>query len=140
MSPMRTCDAQRDGENCGRRFLCRQKSADFDRRSHQGGALRVPEPINTFVQGDYSLKTLGCREMGLLHIRQRACWDVRRLVLALGGEAGDTLVIILNHRDHSAAGLLGNDDVVAQVASGFAEKLLADASRSAGKDSERCIA
>jgi hypothetical protein len=106
----------------------------------QGGALRVPEPINTFVQGDYNLKTLGCREMGLLHIRQRACWDVRRLVLALGGEVGDTLVIILNHRDHSAAGLLGNDDDVAQVASGFAEKLLADASRSVGKESERYIA
>jgi len=83
----------------------------------QSGAVRVPEPINTFVQGDYNLKTLGRREMGLLHIRQRACWDVRRLVLALGGEAGDTLVIILNHRDRSAAGLLGNDDVVAQVAS-----------------------
>jgi hypothetical protein len=106
----------------------------------QGGAVRVPEPINTFVQGDYNLKTLGRREMGLLHIRQRACWDVRRLVLALGGEAGDILVIILNHRDRSAAGLLGNDDVVAQVASGFAETFLADSSWSAGKESERSIA
>jgi hypothetical protein len=45
MSPMRTCDAQRDGENCGRRFMCRQKSADFDRRSQL-----TTEPLATFFK------------------------------------------------------------------------------------------
>jgi hypothetical protein len=105
-----------------------------------GGAVRVPEPTNTFVQGDYKFETLGRREMGPLQIRQRACWDVRRLVLALGGDVGDTLVIILNHRDHSAVGLIGNEDIVPQLVSGLAEKFLVHPNTSAEKKSERIIA
>jgi hypothetical protein len=105
-----------------------------------GGVVRVLEPINTFVQGDYKFETLGRREMGPLQIRQRACWDIRRLVLALGGDVGDTLVIILNHRDHSAVGLIGNEDIVPQVVSGLAEKFLVHPNTSAEKKSERIIA
>jgi hypothetical protein len=106
----------------------------------ESGALRVPEPINTFVQGDYSLRTLGCREIGPLNIRQRACWDVRRLVLALGGEPGDTLAIVINPRDRTAAGLIGADDVAKQVASGLSQASQLDAFASAEPDITRNIA
>jgi hypothetical protein len=88
----------------------------------QGGVLRVPEPINTFVQGDYDLKMFARRELGLLHVRQRACWNIQRLALVLGAEVEDTLVIIFNLRDRTAIGIVGNDDVVAQVESGLADK------------------
>jgi hypothetical protein len=86
----------------------------------QGGALRVSEPINTFIEGDYDLKIAG-RALGILHIRQRACWDIRRLLLAVGGEVDDTLVIIFNLCNYTAVGIVGNDDVVAQITSGLAE-------------------
>jgi hypothetical protein len=82
-----------------------------------GGALRMPEPINTFAEGDYQLKIAVNGELGILHIRQRACWDVRLLLLALGGEAGDTLLIILNFRDRTAMASLGDDEMIAQLTS-----------------------
>jgi hypothetical protein len=103
----------------------------------QVGALRVPEPINTFVQGDYNLKTFSHRELGLLHVRQRACWSIQRLALALAAEADDTLVIVFNLRDHTAIGIVGNDDVVAQVKSGLADKPLPHPDWSARKKNER---
>jgi hypothetical protein len=82
----------------------------------QGGVLRVSEPINTFIDGDYDVKIAG-RALGILHIRQRACWDIRRLLLAIGGDAGDTLVIIFNLCDYTATGIVGDDDVVTQITS-----------------------
>jgi hypothetical protein len=87
----------------------------------QSGVLRVPEPVNTFVEGDYKLKTIGNRELGHLHFRQRACWDVRRLLHYTGGEPEDTMVIVLSLRDQRAIGILGGDDVVARVTSGGVE-------------------
>jgi hypothetical protein len=95
----------------------------------KSGALRMPEPINTFAEGDYKLKTVANRELGVLYIRQRACWDVRRLLLALGGEVDDTLAIVLDLREHTATGILGYDDVAARVASGWAELAAANAAR-----------
>jgi hypothetical protein len=107
----------------------------------ESGALRVPEPINSFVQGDYSLRTLGgSREIGLLHIRQRACWDVRRLVLALGGEPDDTLAIVINPRNRTAAGLIGADDVAKHVASGLPQASHLDTVALAELDLTRNIA
>jgi len=103
----------------------------------QGGALRVPEPINTFVQGDYDLKTLAHRELGLLYVRQRACWNLQRLAPALGAEADDTLVIIFNLHDRTATGIVGNDDIVTQVESGLADKPLPHPDWSAGRTNER---
>jgi hypothetical protein len=81
----------------------------------QGGVLRVPEPMNTFLEGDYKLKTVANRELGLLHFCQRACWDVRRLLRDRGGDAADTLVIVLSLQDQRAIGFLGDDDVVASL-------------------------
>jgi len=86
----------------------------------QGGALRISESISTFIQGDYDLKIAG-RALGILHIRQRACWDIRPLLLAVGGDADDTLVIIFNLCDYTATGTVGDDDVVAQITSRLAE-------------------
>jgi hypothetical protein len=103
----------------------------------QSGALPVPEPINTFVQGDYDLITLAHRELGLLHVRQRACWNIQRLAPALGAEADDTLVIIFNLRDRTATGIVGNDDVVTQVESGLADKPLPHPDWSARRKNER---
>jgi hypothetical protein len=86
-----------------------------------GGALRMPEPFNTFAEGDYRLKTAVNSELGVLHIRQRACWDVRLLLLTLGGEVGDTLLITLNFRDRTAMASLGDEEMLAQLTSGLSE-------------------
>jgi hypothetical protein len=56
-------------------------------------------------------------ELGILHIRQRACWDVRLLLLTLGGEVGDALLVILNFRDRTAMASLGDDEMIAQLTS-----------------------
>jgi hypothetical protein len=56
-----------------------------------------------------------------LHIRQRACWDVRPLLTRSGADAGDTLVLVLNIRDQVATGVLGEDDVVANVVAGWSK-------------------
>jgi len=90
-----------------------------------GGVLRVSEPIATFIQGDYDLKIAG-RAIGMLHIRQRACWDIRPLLLTLGADTDDTLVIVFNVVDYTATGIVGDDDVVAQVAARLAEKSFSD--------------
>jgi hypothetical protein len=92
----------------------------LDTPAIQGGVLRVAEEINTF-EGDYSLKTLFSPELGTLHIRQRACWDVRPLLTRSGADAGDSLVLVLNLRDRVATGVLGEDDVVANVVSGWSK-------------------
>ena len=84
----------------------------------QSGVLRVPEPMNTFLEGDYKFNTATNRELGLLHFRQRACWDVRPLLRDMGGDAEDTLVIVVGLRDRRAVGFLGDDDVIAGVVSG----------------------
>ena len=86
----------------------------------QSGVLRVPEPASTFVEGDYSLKTVTNRELGVIQICQRACWDVRRLLRDAGGEADDNLVIVLSLHDRRAIGILGDETVIAQVMSGEA--------------------
>jgi hypothetical protein len=95
----------------------------------KSGVLRMPEPINTLAEGDYKLKTAANRELGPLHIRQRACWDVRRLLIALAGEAEDTLVIVLDLRDHTAIGVVGGDDAVARLLSGGLELAATNAER-----------
>jgi hypothetical protein len=74
----------------------------------QGGVLRVPEPANTFLEGDYTLSTVSGREIGRIQIRQRACWDVRRLLHYAGGDAGDSLVIEFDLRSRRAVGTLGD--------------------------------
>jgi len=102
----------------------------------QGGVLRVSEPINTFIDGDYDLKIAG-RVLGTLHIRQRACWDIRRLLFAVGGDVDDTLVIIFNLCDYTATGIVGDDDVVAQITSGLAEIPSSHAGCFAAKEGER---
>jgi hypothetical protein len=103
----------------------------LDASAFRGGVLRLPEPINTFAEGDYRLKTIAGRELGPLNIRQRACWDVRRLLLALGAEVDDTLVIVFNLRDHTAIGVAGEEDAVASVTSGGIEMAAANAMRPA---------
>jgi hypothetical protein len=99
----------------------------LDASAFRGGALRMPEPINTFAEGDYRLKTITGRELGPLNIRQRACWDVRRLLLALGAEVEDTLVLVLNLRDHTAIGVAGEEDVIDSVKSRVDEIAAANA-------------
>jgi hypothetical protein len=64
-----------------------------------------------------------------LNIRQRACWDVRPLLLALGVEVEDTLVLVLNLRDHTAIGVAGEEDAIHSVKSGGIEIAAANASR-----------
>jgi hypothetical protein len=92
----------------------------LDAPAIQSEVLRVAEEINTF-EGDYNLKTLFGHELGTLHIRQRACWDVRPLLTRSGADAGDTLVLVLNIRDQVATGVLGEDDVVANVVAGWSK-------------------
>jgi hypothetical protein len=84
----------------------------------RSGVLRVPEPVNTFVEGEYQLSTVTKLELGLIQIRQRACWDVRRLLHYACSEIDDTLVIVLSLRDHCATGILGDETVAARVMSG----------------------
>jgi hypothetical protein len=86
----------------------------------QSGVLRVPEPASTFVEGDYNLETVTNRELGVIQICQRACWDVRRLLRDAGGEADDNLVIVLSLHDRRAIGILGDETVIARVMSGEA--------------------
>jgi hypothetical protein len=84
----------------------------------QHGVLRVPEPMNTFLEGDFELNTAAGHRLGLLHFRQRACWDVRQLLRDTGADSQDTLVIVLGLRDKRAIGLIGDEGIVAQVVSG----------------------
>jgi hypothetical protein len=84
----------------------------------QSGVLRLPEPANTLVEGDYKLNTVTNCELGPIQIRQRACWDVRRLLHYAGGEPDDTLVIVLSLRDRRATGILGDETVVGRAMSG----------------------
>ena len=63
----------------------------------------------------------------MFDIRQRACWDIRPLLLTLGADTDDTLVIVFNVVDYTATGIVGDDDVVAQVAARLAEKSFSDA-------------
>jgi hypothetical protein len=90
----------------------------LDALAIQSGVLRAAEEINTF-EGDYSLKTPFGPKLGTLHIRQRACWDVRPLLTRYAADTGDNLVLVLNIRDQVATGVLGEDDVVANVVSGY---------------------
>jgi hypothetical protein len=101
----------------------------LDSSAFRGGVLRMPEPINTFAEGDYQVRTIAGRQLGPLNIRQRACWDVRRLLLALGAEVEDTLVIVFNFRDHTAIGVAGEENAVTSVTSGGIEVAAANALR-----------
>jgi hypothetical protein len=108
--------------NCRHGFLSEGQlflSWDLNATAIQGGALRVPEQMNTLPEGDYKLKTLLNCGLGSLHVRQRACWDVRRLLMASGADAEDTLVLIFSLQDHTVTGIVGDADVVTRVASGW---------------------
>ena len=84
----------------------------------RSGVLRVPEPVNTSVEGKFRLKTVTNCELGFIQIFQRACWDVRRLLQYACSETDDTLVIVLSLRDQHAIGILGDETIAALVKSG----------------------
>jgi hypothetical protein len=88
----------------------------LDQTTLQSGVLRVHEPMNSFIEGDYELVTLGNDKLSNIQIRQRACWDTRPLLEWLKANAGDTLVLIFDRLRHRATGILGDDEFVAQVA------------------------
>ena len=88
----------------------------LDQTTLQSGVLRVHEPMSTFIEGYYELVTLGNDKLSHIQIRQRACWDTRPLLAWLKANAGDTLVLIFDRLRHSATGILGDDEFVAQVA------------------------
>jgi len=84
----------------------------------RSGVLRVPGPVNTFVEGEFRFKTITNCELGFIQIFQRACWDVRPLLQYACSETDNTLVIVLNPRDRHAIGILGDETIAAQVISG----------------------
>jgi hypothetical protein len=98
----------------GRIFL----SWKLDSNTMRSGVLRVPEPMNASVEGEFRLKTIANRELGCIQVFQRACWDVRRLLQYACSEAEDTLVIVLNLRDYNAIGILGDETIADQIKAG----------------------
>ena len=72
--------------------------------------------MSSFIEGDYELVTLGNHKLSDIQIRQRACWDTRPLLKWRNADAGDTLVLIFDRQNHSATGILGDDEFLAQVA------------------------
>jgi hypothetical protein len=97
------------------------------------GALRVPEPLSTFIEGDYKLATFDGRELGAIQVHQRTCWDVRPLLEMEHSEVGDTLAMVLDPRDRRAAGILGAENVIAAVTSGYLELEPATADKRGGR-------
>ena len=84
----------------------------------QSGALRVPDPFSTFLEGDYAFSTFAGAELGMIQLRQRACWDVRPLLQLGDAEIGDTFGLLLDAREHRAAGIVGAENVTAAMMSG----------------------
>ncbi len=84
----------------------------------QSGALRVPDPFSTFLEGDYAFSTFAGAELGMIQLRQRACWDVRPLLQLGDAEIGDTFGLLLDAREHRAAGIVGAENVTAAMISG----------------------
>jgi hypothetical protein len=76
--------------------------------SWHSGILRVPEPVSTFVEGEYRLYTVTNRELGGIQIRQRVCRDVRRLLQYACSEI-DTLILVLRLRDRREKGAGSGD-------------------------------
>jgi hypothetical protein len=91
------------------------------------GVLRVPEPVSSLLQGDYRLKALSGRELSILQVRQRACWDVRGLLRYTVGDLDDTLMIVLDPHDHDATGIVGDETMISRVMSEDFELLTAAA-------------
>jgi hypothetical protein len=95
-------------------FLCWKLSAS----DVQSGVLRVIEPVSTFMEGDYNLKSVTGSETGSIQIRQRALWNVRPLLCEVGADVGDILTVILCQREHLAIGMVGNEAVAAKLTAG----------------------
>jgi hypothetical protein len=77
------------------------------------------------VQGDYRLKTGTGRELGVLQVRQLACWDARGLLRYAAGDLGDTLIIVLDPRRRDATGIIGDETTISCMTSGDFELLMA---------------
>jgi hypothetical protein len=99
----------------------------LDSSALRNGVLRVPEPASSLVQGDYRLKAVTGRELSILQVRQLACWDVRGLLRYTAGDLDDTLIIVLDPRDHDATGIVGDETLISRVMSEDFELLMAAA-------------
>jgi hypothetical protein len=99
----------------------------LDSSALRTGVLRVPEPVSMLVQGDYRLDAVTGRELGVLQVRQLACWDARRLLRYAAGDLDDTLIIVLDPRGRDATGIIGDETTISRVMSGDFELLMAAA-------------
>jgi hypothetical protein len=99
----------------------------LDSSALRNGVLRVPEPVSSLVQGDYRLKAVTGRELGILQVRQLACWDVRGLLRYAAGDVDDTLIIVLDPRGQDATGIVGDETMISRLASEDFELLMAAA-------------
>jgi hypothetical protein len=97
----------------------------LDSSALRNGVLRVPEPASMLVQGDYRLKTGTGRELGVLQVRQLACWDARGLLRHAAGDLDDTLIIVLDPRGRDATGIIGDETTISRVISEDFELLMA---------------
>ena len=64
------------------------------------------------------IKTGTGRELGVLQVRQLACWDARGLLRYAAADLGDTLIIVLDPRRRDATGIIGDETTMSSVISG----------------------
>lgn len=104
------------------------------------GVLRVPDPVSILVEGDYRLKAIAGDALGVLQVRQLACWDIRPLLRHAGGELDDTLIIVFDPPSGEAVGVIGDGNAIGRVMSGDHELLMTAGEEDQGEERERSSA
>lgn len=82
------------------------------------GVIGVPAAIKQFVEGEFALSSEEGAHVGTLVAKNTLAWGIGPFFRRRGGEAGDTLLLVVSPASRSATAYIGNEELLDNAAAG----------------------
>lgn len=82
------------------------------------GVIGVPAAVKQFVEGEFALSSEEGAHVGTLVAKNTAAWGIGPFFKRRGGEAGDTLLLVVSPVSRSATAYMGNDELLDNAVAG----------------------